>query len=178
MIISRLTNRERKIFYVCLALGLTYFGYNFIYKPFLGSENELNEKIAKARKKLIKNNNIIQTAKENEKVYEQYQAEFKQTQTNDQTISVLISNIEKEASQIGLAIADIKPKPVRQDKFFNSFSVSLSIEGKWTDILQLIHVLQQHPYLYSVDEMSLDRASQRNTDFIRAYLVLSRMYLP
>ena len=178
MIMNRLTQRERNIFVVCVTLAAVYIGYNFFYKPLIGNKDVLQNKMEKARKKILDNEKILRNAKKANEVYNQYQTEFKQPESNEQTISVLISNIEKEATQMGLTISDMKPKPVKQDKYFNTFSVTLSLEGSWTEILKLLHALQSKPYLLRVDEMNFDRASQVNTTFVRAYLVLSKVYIP
>ncbi len=178
MIINRLTEREQKIFAVCVVLGIIYLGYNFVYKPMTGGKNVLQQKIDKAKKKLLKGERVLIEAQAVDGIYNQYVGELKQTDGNEQTIARLISDIEKEASLVGLTISDLKPKPVKQEKNFNYFSVSLSMEGPWTDILKLIHALQSRPYIFKVEEMNLDRASQRNSVSVRAYLVLGKAYIP
>jgi Tfp pilus assembly protein PilO len=178
MIINRLTGREQKIFAVCVILGVIYLGFNFIYKPMTGGKNILQQKIEKAQKKFIKGQHVLAEAKAVTDIYNQYVGELKQTEGNEQTESRLISDIEKEASLVGLTISDLKPKPVKQEKNFNYFSVSLSMEGPWTDILKLIHALQSRPYIYKVEEMNLDRASQRNSTSVRASFVLGKAYIP
>lgn len=175
---NRLTNRERAIFTVCLFLAIVFVIYKFVFNPLVNNQKSLNQKIEKVKKKYVKSQRILQEAKSFQGVYDQYLSEFKQLESNEQTIAYLISEVEKVATQINLVISDLKPKPVKPDKNFNYYSISLSIEGPWTDILKLIHLLQSQPYLFEVEEMNLDRASQRNPESVRAYLMLGKNYIP
>lgn len=175
--LNRLTNRERVVFTVCLFLAVVFVIYRFVFNPLISHQKVLNQKIEKVKKKYVKNQKILQEAKLMRGVYDQYLIDFKQPQSNEQTISYLISEIEKTATQINLVISDLKPKPVKRDKDINYYSVSLSLEGPWIDILKLMHLLQSRPYLFKVEEMNLDRASQRNSESVRAYLKLGKNYI-
>lgn len=175
---NRLTTREKIIFAVCLFLAIVFVLYKFVFNPLVNNQKSLNQKIEKTKKKYVKTQRTIQEAKSLQGLYDQYLSEFKQRESNEQTVAYLISEIEKVSTQINLVISDLKPKPVKPDKTFNYYSISLSIEGPWTDILKLIHLLQSQPYLFEVEEMNLDRASQRNPESVRAYLMLGKNYIP
>jgi Tfp pilus assembly protein PilO len=176
--LKRLTERERKIFIACVSLVVVYALFRGVFVPFTSQNGALDAKMEKVQKKFIKNEKVIQEAKHLDAKFQRYKENFKQPDTNEQTVSLVLSDIERAASDIKLAISDLKPRPVKSEKYFNYFSVSLSIDGNWIDVIHLLNDLQNAPYFFKVEEMSLERISQRDTNLLKAYIVLSRVYLP
>ena len=79
-----------------------------------------------------------------------YEQKFKQSASNEGTMSSILSEIEAAAADLKLQIANLTPKRVKETNFSNRFSVSLSIDGDFMDILQFLHRLQGEPHLLTL----------------------------
>ena len=113
-----------------------------------------------------------------EKVLAVYEQKFKQPASNEGTMSSLLSEIEAVAAGLKLQIANLAPKRVKETDFSNRFSVSLSIDGDFMDILQFLHRLQSEPHLFDVEEARFDKGTRQQATSVKASLVLGKTFVP
>lgn len=173
-----LTKREKYILVFCLVMIVGLGAYNFIFKPFSEAIENVGKKIESQQKKLRSNQRIIQKAKAVKRDYENYVAGYKQSKSNEQAMSALLSEIEEAANQLQLRIADLKPQKVKENDFYNQFSVSLTIDSDFGSVLQFLYTLQNKPHLLNVEEIQFEKGSQRNSSSVKTNLVLSRILIP
>jgi len=176
--IRRLSARELKILILSLVLASTYAGYILLVKPAQEKFAALDEEILVQQRRLAKNSTEIQKAADLEKVLAAYEQKFKQPASNEGTMSSLLSEIEAVAGELKLQIANLTPKRVRETNFANRFSVSLSIDGNFTDILQFLHKLQSEPHLFDVEEARFDKGARQQSSSVKASLVLGKTFVP
>jgi Tfp pilus assembly protein PilO len=172
-----LTKREQKISFFAafiITCGVIYLG---IYMPFKKENAFLDSQLAALHKDVrsLRRSDAKDKARENQ--YALLIAEHKQQGSEGEVMSALLSEIESAAGQWALHINEMKPRKPKKQYFYNSFSVSLSVEGGLTDILDFILLLQNAPYNLNVDEFVLIRGSPIDKN-IRAELVLSRLLVP
>lgn len=173
-----LTKRERSISVICILLVVSYIGFNGIYKPLSERLEFLDQKAVVLQEQLKKNEGIIQSAKAVEKDYTETIGRFKQTKSNEQEMSAILSEIEQVARQLGLQIADLKPQRVKTDANFNRFSVSLTISSELDNIIQFLYELQREPHFFNVEEVRFDKGAQRGVEALKTSLILSRFLIP
>lgn len=173
-----ISKRSQKLFIVCLILGSVYLFNWIVIEPIKNQLISLGEDIETQQNALDKNRTLIERAQRLEDLYNQYLEMFKQSKTNDEVMSFLLSEIEQVAGQLNLPISDLKPKRVKTEEFYNRFSVSLTIDSGFEDILHFLHMLQNKPHLFDVEELRIDKGARRQTDVVKTSLVLSKVYIP
>ncbi len=174
--IERLTKREKTIFILCLTTVSIFVSYKIVFGPLMNKIKQVETDIEKQQDQLIKNIHLIKNAEgltENSKVYID---RFKQTESNEQVMSSMISEIEESASQLKLPISEIKPKVVRKENYVNRFAVSLTMDSSWVDVLKLIHSLQQEPHFFDIEEIVFQKGSA--VGIVRTQWVLEKMSIP
>jgi hypothetical protein len=170
------SQRERRIatgLVVVIALALIY---RAAYVPLKEKSADIKGRIETGQKQLTKNMKVLRKAQRYEKEHQTLLENFKQKGSDAQTMSALITEIESVAGQVNIRIADLKPQKVRKVDAFNSFSVSLILDGELTPIMNFVYNLQNQPHLFAVDELRLDKKSPNSQD-LKGYLILSRILL-
>jgi len=175
--IGKLTRREKKIFIVTMVLAVGFFIYSGPLKPFQNRLSNVDKQIEYEIKMFKKNTRKIKNAASLSQNYNYYLEAYKQELSNEQMMSSIISQIEGVANTLDLRIADLKPKPVKHDKLLNRFSVSLTIDSGFVEVMELIHTLQGNPYRLDLEEIRLEKSSRRNAKTIKSRLVLSKVLI-
>lgn len=173
-----LTQREKRILAVCVAMIVMYGAYNGLIGPSRTMDDSLDQTIALEQRKLNKNTRVLQRAAALQGLYDSYQERFKQTKTNEQVMSGIVAEVEGVAGGVQLQISNINPQKAKKEEFYNRFSVSLTIEGPFTDIMHFLHLLQGEPHLFDVDEARIEKGAGHQTTIVRTQLVLSKIFIP
>ena len=174
----RLTQREQFIGILCVLMIVMYGGYNGVVKPLQDRIEETDERIELKRSQLNKNRRMIRKSTVQNGSYDAYREKFRQTKSVEQVMSAMISEIEEAAANLELKIVELKPNRVRKSDFYNQFSVNVSINSAFVDIVQLLYVLQSDPYFYDIEEVRFDKGSRKKSDTLKVRLVLSKILLP
>lgn len=174
----RLTSREQRVFVVCLLTISIYVGYNGFVKPFHERLSALDRQIAAARLEIQKNQRTVRKAEILEKAYEENLAQYKQTGSSEQVMSGILSEIEESARELNLQISNLKPKRVKNEQYFNQFSVSLTIDSELVDIVHFLYLLQQSPHFFDIEEVHFDKGARRSSSAMKTELVLGKRFIP
>ncbi len=153
------SKREQILFggvIVCVVCFLTMqFGIN----PVLNSANSLDDNIQSYEARLVKLLSASKVSKEVDRIYEDMARELVQQQSDSQTVSTFIANVQNEARKRNIQVLNLKPqRPTAKDNFAH-FSLDLTISGQWCDILEWARTLQSSPYWAAFDRFRLESAS-------------------
>lgn len=170
-----LTRREWNIFVLCIVIVMVYVGYNAAIKPLSQRISTVELSIQKEKNKLSKSLKVLEDQKHYKSQYIKYLSKFKQDQNNDDVMSSILSEIQQVGGKLNLRISELKPQKVQKEQYFNRFSVSLTIDSTFVDIINFIYDLQSKPYLFKVEEFRFDKGSQRQEQTIKTHLVVSRV---
>ncbi len=176
--IKRLTQREQSIALITLILSGILVSYYTVIQPFKEKKFFLEKKIIEEQKQLKKNLKLIREAEELQKEYAPYLEKFKQEKPNEQVMSGILSEIETAAAGLDVQISDLKPKRVKEEGDYNQFSVSLTIDSSFLNIVHFLHILQSEPHLFEVEELEFDKGSQRKSETMKTRLVLTKVLIP
>ncbi len=176
--IKRLTKREQIISVILVFVVLFYGGWQGLVKPLEEKIKSIDDKIEKRKKFLNENMKVVKKGKKREEQYNYYVSKFKQTQSKEQVMSSILSEIEGVARSLNLRISDLKPQKVQENVYYNRFSVSLTIDSELSEIVHFIYELQNQTHLFNVDEVRIDKGARRNTSTIKTNLVLSKIFIP
>jgi len=171
------SKREQIIFILCV-IAVVIFMVNIIFvKPIKNNADALESEISNSRLKLQKQLKIIERGKKIARDYDDVLSNYRQTSSNEQVMSSILSEIEAAASQNGMKVSDIKPKRVREIDFYNQFSVSLSINGQLKDIAHFLYLLENPPHSFNIDELILEKNSPYAA-VLDCRIVLNRILIP
>jgi len=176
--IKKLTAREQKIFIVCMAVLFVYAGYGALIKPLMDKVDSVDGKIYAYQKRLNKSVSDIQKSKEFRQQYNEYLKRFKQSKTDEQVMTSILSEIEKVSGEFGLLISELKSRKVKHGEQYNKFSVSLTINSELINILRFLHTLQRQPHFFDLEKARFDKVSRRKSTTIKTNLVLSKILIP
>ena len=174
----RLTQREQSIFILCLIMVFLYAGYAFLLSPFKEKSATIDQDIVTKQKKLFDDLKTIRKSKAVAGEYSGYFNKFKQLKPNEEVMSSMVSEIESVANDLKLHISDLQPKRVKKTDYFNQFSVSLTIDSSFVDIIHFLHILQNEPHLFDVEEVNFEKGPQRKAENVRTSLILTKVAIP
>lgn len=173
-----LSQREQFILIVCVLAALVCAGFYGLYKPFNEKTQILDKQIQGQKRQLNKNLATIQRSEELTRQYKALLSNFKQTRSDEEVMSAILNEIEQVANELQLKITDLKPKLVKPMGGYNQFSVTLTIDSDFKDIINFLYVLQSEPHLFGVIEIRFDKNSQRSTSAVKTTMILDRILIP
>lgn len=168
-----LSNRERKIALTLIVFMFVFIGYQFVYLPSIAKEDQLILKSEAVRNNIKEINSRIQS---NNFLQENNSAlikKFQQQGSDEQVMSELLVEVEKLSQRLGMRIANLKPNRTKNHDAYNSFSLSLNVDGSLTEIMQFISELEGEDHLLIIDEFQLTKKSPSIED-LNCQLIISR----
>jgi len=172
----RLSNREQSIFIICLATVFVYVVYVVFYKPLKEKVADLTAQTELAERQLEKHIRIIRKGKAYQPRFERYMAKYKQTTSDNEVMSSILSQIEQESGKFDIRISQLKPQRVKKENFYNNFSVSVTLEGALAEVIKLLYNLQHEPYLFKIEDARFDQHYQKPTN-VQCQLILTKILL-
>jgi len=176
--VRRLSPREKKIFVACVIMIFAYFGYHALIRPLKERIAVIDGKIESQQRKITAHLRIIKKAEAMEKTYAEIISRYKQDKSNDQVMTAIFTEVEQAAGELGLRISDLKPQRVKKGDNYNRFSVSLTINSEFIEIMEFLHKLQEEPHSFYVDEARFDKSGKRDSTELKTRLVLSKVLIP
>ncbi len=174
----RFSRREQKIVYFFLATVLIAVVFTWCIKPLNSKLKNIKQKKHVLQRKITKKTRAMRQSKSVDKNYEKYINDLRQQGTNEEVMSKIVSEIEEVAGDISLRISELKPMRVKKSDFINQFSVSLTIDSNFEEVIEFIHILQSKPHLFNVEELKFNKGSRAKVKSIKSRLVLGKMFIP
>ena len=172
-----LSHREKRIFVLCLITIFIYVSYHYGFVSLKEKKDALQLAVKTKERELRKNLGVVERGKVYDGEYQRILDKFKQTASDEKTMSSLLSEIEQVAGDTKMRISEMKPQRVRKVDFYNNFSVSLTMDDSLTEIMHFLYVLQDDIHRFSVDELRFDKMGP-NVATLRCQLVISKVFIP
>ncbi len=177
MMHAQLSPREKKIFFLSLAVLAVYLVRTLVVVPVQTRSEWLDRQIRNAEQKLLSASRTIHKSRVVQRRYEALLEDYRQTQSDEEVMSGILTEIEATAAGNSLSISDLKPNRPKMINYYKEFSVSLVLEGDFTQVMEFVFKLQKDPYSYFVDEADISKHSPR-TSGLRCRFVLSKVLIP
>ena len=174
----KLTSREHTILIVTIIMIAVYVLYHGVAMPLRGNVENLEQMKEVKQRELRQKLKTIQQAERLSTNYQDYLAAYKQTKSNEEVMSSILAEIELIAKELNMGILNLKPKRVQRDEFYNRFSVTLTNDSEFDDVLEFHHILQTQPHLFDIEQISFDKGSRRNSTTVKTELVLGKILIP
>ena len=174
----QLTSRERGIFIFFLIVCSIYAAYAFIYRPFLVEGQRIEEDLRFARKKLSDQMRVIQKERNVPHAYREAIASKRQQSAPEEVMSSILSEIETVSREMTIRITEMKPQRVLKADDVNKFPVSLTIDGKFQDLMAFIHLLQAPEHDLQVTQFYLEKEISDPAKLLAKIVVVRTLILP
>lgn len=169
-----ITQREKIIFIFCLLTVSVYGVYHFAIKRFHEEEQIWQVKRLGLERQIARKTSMLEDEEIVNERYQGYISSLEQEGTENQQMSLILSEIESIAAKVNLKIGDMKPQRVRSQDFYNYFSVNIRVQGEMNLLARFLYTLQATPHLFHVDELRLEKRSVRSSE-VECNLVVSRL---
>jgi len=153
--LSRLSKKERRLFYIAVTVVAVVFLDRAVFRPVLNKLESFNGKISVEEKKLGKSMLILAQEAAITEEYKKFAQSIKQEQSDEETIASLLSSIEKMAKSVSVFILDMKPAVVEKAEFYKKYAVKIEAEAKISNLTDFMYQLENSSSLLRVSEFRL-----------------------
>lgn len=170
---SKLSKRERVIFY---ATGLILFlGVmdRIVYQPVLNLLNELDQEILVQENQLRKNLKYLAIREAVQNRYSAYAANAVTSGFDEEEIASLLNEIEGMARNSGLSLVNMKPKPIIATDLGKLYPVELEVETNMVQLVKFIHGLRSSKFILGVKKLNLVPKGKKS-DQVKGYLMIHK----
>lgn len=167
--------RERIIFAGLVLVCCVYAAYMYIYRPSVVRSEEIFRETVRAGKKLSEQAAVIQKEKRMAEIWQGELDAVGQNNSNEEAMSAMLSEIEAVTGQMKIRVTEMKPQGAIKGEFYNTYAVSLAVDGDLKDILEFIHILQDPSRHLSVRQFSLEKSFADSTGMLAKVVVESTL---
>lgn len=177
MIFLNLTSRERRFFYVIIALISFWVLSDFVVRPIVAKERGLADKIAAERLNLEKSKKLIARRQVIQREYDNYALLNKMTGSETKEMSKLMTAIESFKNSSSVRMLEYKPSPVKDEHFCKRYTVELEVEGDANQISRFLYEIQTSDQLLKVDKFQISTKGGA-TDLLKCRISASKILIP
>jgi Tfp pilus assembly protein PilO len=136
-----------------------------------------DESIARQEDKLVRNLRMIAPASKDEvvKAYSGFGSAVAKQGSTAEGRAAMLAEIEKEASDSGVALSATKPREPRVEKDFEEHQVGIDVEGNMKSIVRFLYGIESSPQLLRVEKLVLDAKAGGEAGVLRGSLVVSKL---
>lgn len=171
-----LSAREKMILVVCLLVVAFYIIYYFGYQWVKEEMRSQQGNILQGQKDLKKYAYAVREEKIVEQKLKNYMAVLKQSGSDEQEMTKVLSDIEAVAENAGIKIINMEPGKIKRINFYNYFPVDVQTEGSLKKICEFLYALESKANHFYVDEVRIEKYAAR-ADNLKCQLVVSRLLI-
>lgn len=153
--LTKLSPREKKILYIALSVILIAVSYHGILRPLQEKVVLLDDEIFSAEMKLRKAKIYI---RQKDLILEEAKKYSNLAQldagTDEEETARILSMIEQSARKHGVSLSDVKPNPIKSDKWTKRFEVELNGECSLEQLTQFVFDLEHSAQMLKVEQVS------------------------
>lgn len=175
-ILSRLSRREKYIFYIALAGILVVFFDRIVVQQVINKLNTLNREIRIHEKRLQRSLYILSREDLITLEHRRYTKDLKQIYSDEEEKSKLLSQIEKLARKSAVFLVDIKPGVVERVGPYKRYKVNIEVESEIAFLADFIYQLERSPRLLRVADFRLVPKKKRSP-ILKARLTITELLI-
>jgi len=174
---SRLSKREKTIFYITVVVVFLLLFVKLLIEPFIDKMRSQREEIANKRKlieldlRLLAAEDIIT---QEMKKYENY---FSQAGSAEEEIIYIQQEIQSIADRLGVYIGYIRSSETLQQGFFTIYYIMVNCEGEMPGIVEFMYELENSTKLLSVEKYSITPKSETSS-VAQCRMTISKTVIP
>jgi Tfp pilus assembly protein PilO len=158
-----------------MGLIVASLAYNFILEPLGKRWTALNNEIRIMQLKLKKSTQTLKRRIEIMERYENISSYVGKTRGSDEEeITILLSELERLASTSSARITDIKPRPPKLHEYYKKYSIEVESEGDIATLTKFIYEIQNSPQLLSIEKVSINMKSGAGS-YLKTYMLVTKI---
>lgn len=177
MILSSLSRREKRLLYLTITVLAVWILHGFVLNPLITGWKELEDKIEEKSLKLDKSRKILNFKEKIQGEYENYASSVRMQGSEEEEMAKFLTEIESIARASSVHISDIKPRPVKNAGFYETYLVELEAEGDINQISKFIYDIQVSPQLLKIDKYSIGTKGA-GTNLLKCRVIVSKILIP
>jgi Tfp pilus assembly protein PilO len=159
----------------CAGLIAVSLFYSFILEPLATRWLSLNNEIRIMQLKLKKSTQTLKRRIEIMDRYENIAAYVgKPRGSDEEEMTVLLSELERLASASSARITDIKPRPPKQLDYYKKYTIEVESEGDMATLTKFIYEIQNSSQLLSIEKVSLTMKSGVGSA-LKTYMLVTKI---
>ena len=176
-LLSKFSQRERVILYTLVLIISAGLLYGFLIEPQVTRWNNVSLRIVQTKLKLQKSLSLIKKRSEIESEYNKYANKLQLKGSNEKEIASILNELEVIARNSGVGIVSIRPKPVRDKRYYRQFVIEIESESSMHSLMKFIYETKNSPQLIKIDKLNLNTKSSQQGTIIRSSMVISKIAL-
>lgn len=173
-VLTKLTAREKKIFYIASFFVFVLFAYHGLWHPASEKFAELEDETFVAEMRLRKAKTLV---RQKDDILEEAKKYPNLAQldagTDEEETARLLNLIEQTARKNGVSLSDVKPESVKTDKWTKRFEVGLQAESNLQQMIDFVYELEHSPQLLKIEKVEMNLKDDKSS-VIRSQLTVAR----
>lgn len=174
---SKLSAKERTIFYVAVFFLAVMLVDRVFIAPIFGKISALDEEIAQKRTDMRRDSKVVAQKERIAAEVARYSSYLGIAENEQESMTVLLKQLESFANKSKLYIVDMKPVGVKQEKDKTKrLQVNLSCEGLMEQVMEFMYTIENSPDLMVIEKYQISPKS-RDTGIASCVMTVSRIAL-
>jgi len=165
--------REKLLLVLTIVVVLGWAWKFFVLNPILDYGDKLDAELVVKNLKLREAKKIINSSPQKAATQESFKR-FISGGSNQEDMTKMIKDIEAAAAQAGLKVLETKAQPQVKNVGWFELRVSISFEGRWSDVVRFFYQLENVDKPLLVNEMSLEANMPQQTS-VRGRFEIGRL---
>ncbi|MFC1632047.1 hypothetical protein ACFL1I_01745 [Candidatus Omnitrophota bacterium] len=174
MFFANLSQRERRLIQLTLAVISLTVVYSFIVRPLAANWQELNRQILEQEIELKSNIRYISQKEQVRDIYRQLAGVIQKGGVDEEEVTALLRFVEKTAKDSTLHISNIRPKPIKDLVFCKKYILEMNCQATMEGYIKFIYTLQQSEQLIRVENLRIT-AAKSSSPQLKARLIISKI---
>ena len=153
--VSKLSKRERLIFYVTIGIVGFVLLDRLIISPILTKISYLNETIRIQEESIEQSLLIVTQEKRIEKEASQYSSYLSQSQTGEKAITAFLKEVETLAKKSSVYLIDIKPTLQAEEGAGEKYFVRINFEAQMDQVINFFYYVASFEQLIKIEEYQI-----------------------
>ncbi len=173
--VAGLKGPRKVLFFVAVIMLSFALMDRLMLGPFLSQQEYLKAEYKAQRENIRRSKRILSFRERILEEYNQYSAYLDSGElTQEAIVAALLKKIETIAGQQAVTITAIRPGDVEEKPIYRIYKTSLDCEGKLSNVLSFINLLEQSDYLFQVERYSMGPKS-KGSEIIKCTMDISRI---
>ncbi len=175
-IFSRLSKREKYIVYISITIIVAVFFDRAVLHPLANRIKKLNREILLQEKRLERSLYILSQENLVVSEHKKYTQHVKQSRSDEEEKSELLSEIEKLARKSSVFLRDIKLDLTEKIGPYKQYTVAIEIESKIDYLVDFIYQVENSPRLLRVKNFYLT-PKKKKSSVLKAQVTITELLI-
>jgi Tfp pilus assembly protein PilO len=171
---EKLIKRKKNILITAIALAVIFLMYLILIAPMAAQLNAINSRIHKTKAELEKALALIKDKTTIEEEYDSIFGKISALSSDEQEIASILNTLQKAASNSGIKITAMRPRPVKQSQYYRYFESEVEIESDMASLMKFIYDIKNSNQLIRIDRLNVNANSRQGSSGIKAFMLISK----